>query len=802
MTKESDSTVNVKTAPTAAESSPEVGAPRILLVGNPNVGKSVIFGHLTGKYVAVSNYPGTTVEVSRGTMRLGGKSYEVIDTPGVNSLVPQSEDERVTRDMLISSQPDLLIQVADAKNLRRTLLITSQLVELGIPMVLVLNLMDEARHRNIEIDVAGLSGMFGIPVIPTVATEGEGLQQLNRAIGQAIGQSQPPLDPLAESRNRIIEADAVSSQVAGLLSSGGSMLPVQLTLEWLQTRDSGLRGAVIDRLGLDDTGREALETTHRLTLRSLSTRLDELRTALLDEVTGRFKKVLPGLAAEARDSQSLTVAYLMLAIGMVVFLYTEAASLLNQFIGPYLGWTVPTPYSIANGWFDQTLIPGATEWLAGHGLGAVGTILFGTLNAETGAWESGFLYPALTQLTLIIAPVIIPLAFVLYRSRRFAEKLGRWSREWQTGAPFLIVVLLLMYEFVGVVGAGTLVDAFETTLFNQYLTPPLQRLIPPGFVYDFLVGDYGLVSVGLTYALAIVLPIVFTFFIAFGLLEDSGYLPRLAILSDRLFRVMGLNGKAVLPMVLGLGCDTMATMTTRILATKKERIIATLLLVLGVPCSAQLGVILGITSSISAGAVLTVFGVVVSQMFLVGYLSSKIIPGRRGDFIFEIPPIRVPIFRNVWTKTRLRIKWYLKEALPLFVLGTLILFVLDRLRIPTPWGSLSGLAALERTLAPVVTGILQLPAETARVLILGFLRRDYGAAGLFDLVRTGQMDVVQIVTSLIVLTLFIPCVANFFMMIREHGTRKALLMLAFITPFAIGVGGVVAWLLRALKVTF
>ena len=802
MTKESDSTVNVKTAPTAAESSPEVGAPRILLVGNPNVGKSVIFGHLTGKYVAVSNYPGTTVEVSRGTMRLGGKSYEVIDTPGVNSLVPQSEDERVTRDMLISSQPDLLIQVADAKNLRRTLLITSQLVELGIPMVLVLNLMDEARHRNIEIDVAGLSGMFGIPVIPTVATEGEGLQQLNRAIGQAIGQSQPPLDPLAESRNRIIEADAVTTQVAGLLRSGGSALPVQLTLEWLQTRDSGLRGAVIDRLGLDDTGREALETTHRLTLRSLSTRLDELRTALLDEVTGRFKKVLPGLAAEARDSQSLTVAYLMLAIGMVVFLYTEAASLLNQFIGPYLGWTVPTPYSIANGWFDQTLNPGATEWLAGHGLGAVGTILFGTLNAETGAWESGFLYPALTQLTLIIAPVIIPLAFVLYRSRRFAEKLGRWSREWQTGAPFLIVVLLLMYEFVGVVGAGTLVDAFETTLFNQYLTPPLQRLIPPGFVYDFLVGDYGLVSVGLTYALAIVLPIVFTFFIAFGLLEDSGYLPRLAILSDRLFRVMGLNGKAVLPMVLGLGCDTMATMTTRILATKKERIIATLLLVLGVPCSAQLGVILGITSSISAGAVLTVFGVVVSQMFLVGYLSSKIIPGRRGDFIFEIPPIRVPIFRNVWTKTRLRIKWYLKEALPLFVLGTLILFVLDRLRIPTPWGSLSGLAALERTLAPVVTGILQLPAETARVLILGFLRRDYGAAGLFDLVRTGQMDVVQIVTSLIVLTLFIPCVANFFMMIREHGTRKALLMLAFITPFAIGVGGVVAWLLRALKVTF
>jgi ferrous iron transport protein B len=321
-------------------------------------------------------------------------------------------------------------------------------------------------------------------------------------------------------------------------------------------------------------------------------------------------------------------------------------------------------------------------------------------------------------------------------------------------------------------------------------------------VYDFFLGKYGLISVGLTYALAIVLPIVVTFFIAFGLLEDSGYLPRLAILSDRIFRVMGLNGKAVLPMVLGLGCDTMATMTTRILSTRKERIIATLLLALGVPCSAQLGVILGITSSISGGAVLTVFGVVVSQMFLVGYLSSKIIKGQRGDFIFEIPPIRVPIFKNVWTKTRIRIKWYLKEALPLFLIGTLILFVLDRLRLPTPWGTMSGLGMIEGALSPVITGILDLPRETAQVMILGFLRRDYGAAGLFDLVRTGKMNSVQIVTSLIVLTLFIPCVANFFMMIREIGTKKAMIMLAFITPFAIAVGGIVAWILRTLNIHF
>lgn len=765
--------------------------PKILLVGNPNVGKSVIFGYLTGKYVTVSNYPGTTVEISRGTMRYGGRNFDVIDTPGVNSLSPQSDDERVTRDMLINSQPDLIIQVADAKNLRRTLLITSQLVEFGLPMVLVLNLMDEARSRNIEIDAAGLSELFGIPVVQTVATDGEGLETLHKMMARA----KVPKDPLTDSRRRLMDGEAF---IPELFSAETKKLPAQLTVEWLQTRDTNLRHAVEASLGLTDALRTALDTNMRLRMRTLAGKLEATRNAFLDEAAAKYKKVLPSISDEARESKALKVAYVLLFVGLGVFLWTEAARLINQ----SFGLSLPTPYNAVNAWMDASAIPAMLSVLNSLHLGTLGTLLFGELNAESGSYESGFLYPTITQLLLLVAPIIAPLAFVLSRSRRFAEKLGYLTREWRTGIPLLIITLLLMYEFVGVIGAGTLVDAFETTVFNKYLTPFLQSLVPAGMVYDFFLGQYGLVSVGLTYALAIVLPIVVTFFIAFGLLEDSGYLPRLAILSDRIFRVMGLNGKAVLPMVLGLGCDTMATMTTRILSTKKERIIATLLLALGVPCSAQLGVILGITSSISGGAVLTVFGVVVSQMFLVGYLSSKIIKGQRGDFIFEIPPIRVPILKNVWTKTRIRIKWYLKEALPLFLIGTLILFILDRLRLPTPWGTMSGLAMVEGALSPVVTGILDLPRETAQVLILGFLRRDYGAAGLFDLVRTGKMNSVQIVTSLIVLTLFIPCVANFFMMIREIGTKKAMIMLAFITPFAIAVGGIVAWILRSLNIHF
>lgn len=757
--------------------------PRLLLVGNPNVGKSVIFSYLTGKYVTVSNYPGTTVEVARGKLRYGGRDWEVIDTPGINSLVPQSEDERVTRDLLLTAKPDVIVQVADAKNLRRTLLLTAQLAELRVPMVLVLNLMDEARSRGIEIDVERLSERFGIPVVPAVAIDGEGLYTLFKTICRAA----VPLDPLAAQRERLLRHEAEMFDAARV-----AQLPVPLIVEWLQTTDANLRRGV--EAWLAEAGHEVSlnGAESRSGLRRLAARLDEQRNAFLDQAVAQYKQVLPSFSRDAAAGRAVKLAAFALALGSALFLYTE--------VGRLLGWH--TPYSLVNAWLSERVIPAALAGLNAWQIGWLTHLLFGQLTADGGAYENGLLYPALTQLLLLIAPVLLPLAVLLRRSRRFAEQLGHWSRDWKTGGAILVLVLLLMYEFVGVIGAGTLVDALENNLFNVWLTPGLQALLAPGFVYDLLVGQYGLVSVGLTYALAIVLPIVTTFFIAFGLLEDSGYLPRLAILADRVFRLMGLNGKAVLPMVLGLGCDTMATMTTRILATKKERLIATLLLALGVPCSAQLGVILAICSSLGLGAVLTIFGVVGSQMLLVGYLSSKLIRGQRSEFIFEIPPVRTPVFKNVWLKTRARLKWYLREALPLFLLGTLILFVLDRLHLPTPWGPLNGLGLIENALAPLVTGWLQLPAETARVLLLGFLRRDYGAAGLFELVRSGVLAPVQIVVALIVLTLFIPCIANFFMMIREHGTRKALYMLAFITPFALAVGGLVGWLLRVLQIHF
>jgi ferrous iron transport protein B len=358
--------------------------------------------------------------------------------------------------------------------------------------------------------------------------------------------------------------------------------------------------------------------------------------------------------------------------------------------------------------------------------------------------------------------------------------------------------MLMLYEFVGYTGAQTLVGLVEKTLFGQYLVPYLKTLLPSGLISELIAGKYGIISMGLTYAIGIVMPVVGTFFIAFGLLEDSGYLPRLSILSDRVMRWMGLNGKAVLPMVLGFGCGTMAVMATRILSSKRERTIAILLLALGIPCSAQLGVMLGIAAGVSLKATLTIFAVVASQLLLVGFLAARLIRGRPSEFIFEIPPIRMPQFKNVAFKTWYRIKWYLKEAVPLFLVGTLVLFVLDKIQL---FGR-SLLLWVQTGMEPVISGMLHLPAQTAGIFLLGFLRRDYGAAGFYDLARRGSLTVQQVVVSMIVITLFVPCLASFLMIIKEQGTKKALAITGFIVPFAICVGAVVSWILRTFNIQF
>jgi len=377
--------------------------------------------------------------------------------------------------------------------------------------------------------------------------------------------------------------------------------------------------------------------------------------------------------------------------------------------------------------------------------------------------------------------------------KRISELIGGIAIRPLTGIPLLILVLIFMYLFVGRFAAGKGVDFLESVVFGKYINPALtgmaDRYIHIGVVREMLVGDYGIITMAFTYAFAIILPIVTAFFLFFGILEDSGYIPRLTVLSDRVFKVMGLNGRAVLPMILGLGCGTMATLTARILDTKKERILVSLLLTLAIPCSAQLGVVMGMLGSLSLKALLIWVSVVLSIALGVGWAASKVIPGTRSPFIQEIPPIRMPQLSNIVVKTLARLKWYLKEAVPLFILGTLVLFAFSKL---------GALEWIEKMLSPLVVGLLNLPQKATEAFIVGFLRRDYGAAGLYALAKTGALDKIQIFVSLVVITLFVPCVAQFFVMIKERGAKTAGAIGAFVFIFAFLIGYVLNIALRYL----
>lgn len=637
----------------------------VALIGNPNVGKSVLFGLLTGRYATVSNYPGTTVEVTRGNVTIAGRKIHIIDTPGVNSLIPMSEDEQVTRDILLKECINRVVHVGDAKNLKRTLFITIQLSEMGVPVVLDMNMLDEAGERGIIIDVDALAKRLATEVVSTVAPERRGLSELRESI--------------------------VSKDV---------FVPA-------------------------------------------------LRVFYPDQIE-RAVSEIEGLLPDANISKR-SLALMMLA-------------------------------------GDETL----REWIAGNVFGESVLKIEGIKSRctqELGREISTAINESRMKLAGEIASDVSMREAA--PSGTIAAAIGRMSMHPVWGVFALLIVMFAMYEFVGVLGADILVGLLEEKLFGEYLNPMfttvIEALIPFKIVQESLVGQYGIITMALTYAIGIILPITGTFFIAFSILEDSGYLPRLAIMSNRIFNLMGLSGKAVLPMVLGLGCGTMAVMTTRILETWRDRMIATFLLALAVPCAAQLGVIMGLIGGLSGTAWVIWIGTIVVVLFIGGWLASMIIPGERSDFFLEIPPIRMPALKNIAIKTTHRVVWYLKEAVPLFIYGTLALFVLNKIH---------ALSVLQDLASPVIVRFLGLPEQATEAFLIGFFRRDYGAAGLYKMAENGLLTPSQILVSIITLTLFVPCLAHFLMMIKERGARSALTMVAVILAVAIGAGGLVNYLLK------
>ncbi len=623
----------------------------VVLVGSPNVGKSLIFYHLTGKYATVSNYPGTSVDVTTGKMK--GLDATLIDTPGMYSFLTITEEERVAKKILFETNPEVVVHVIDAKNIERMLPLTLQLIDACFNTVLVLNAMDDAERLGIRINVKLLEERLGIPVVATVATEKKGIGELRKIIASAI---QNP-----RRKRKLLKFNSWIEKYTTEIASS-------LKKEYPVSKDF-------------------------LALLLLMGDQDALEMVKNEE---KYDEIVE-IVETAKDQLPHSISY-------------EIASQIQK---------------------------------------RTNELLEGVIEVETP--EKG----------------------------SFRDRLSELSLHPLFAIPMAIGALFMLYLFAGVIGAQVLVDLIETA-FERYINTPLNEFleayVPYYWLRELIGGEFGVVTLGLRYAIAIVLPIVTAFFFIFSIIEDSGYLPRLAMLLDRAFKTVGLSGRAAIPLVLGLGCGTMATIVTRVLESRKERIIATIMLAIGIPCSTQLGVTMSVAPDF--WAVLLWFTIVSSVTLFTAFLASKLIHEPSPIFFMEIPPLRMPNMGNVITKTLTRLEWYFKEVLPIFIIASVLIW----------FGRMIGLFDLVVSAMAFPTRLIGLPEEAAIVFIFGFFRRDYGAAGLYDLVSRGLLSHTQIIVAMVTLTLFVPCVAQFLVMIKERGLKLAILIFMISMTVAFGVG--------------
>lgn len=594
------------------------GLKRLVLVGNPNVGKSVVFNYLTGSYVDVSNFPGTTVDVSQGKY----KNYIVLDTPGIYGVSSFNDEEKVARDVILDA--DLLLNVVDGVHLERDLFLTLQLADMGIPMVVAINMMDEVKRQGIEIDFKALEEYLGVPIVPICATEQKDLEKLVAALPQAtVGKKGKEVDNLLKEYallNNLTEAQI-------LLALEGD-----LSFEGIPEK------------------REKLYFDRRK-------RVDDL-----------CKKVVR---------------------------YQKTGTHFSEHLGDLL------------------------------------------------------LKPAL-------------------------------------GIPVLFLVLFLAYKLIGVFAAGTVVDFLEgimTTYYEPWIRNTLGAVIPlDSIIGQLLLGEFGILTMTVTYIFGLLLPLVIAFYLLLSILEDSGYLPRVAALLDRSFNKVGLNGRAVIPMVLGFGCVTMASISTRILGSDRERLIAIILLSLTIPCSAQMGVITAMLSSLGFGYFLAYVVIMIAIFVLAGTLLNKVLPGQPTDLLIDIPPMRLPLAKNVLQKTWNKSVHFITEAGPLFAIGALLITVLQMT---------GALDVIQTAAAPLVVNWMKLPKEASTAFMMGIIRRDFGAAGFFNMTLTKEQTLVAMTT----LTLFVPCIASIVVIIKERGFKQGLAVFLSCMLAAFLVGGTMAQIL-------
>jgi ferrous iron transport protein B len=713
---------------------------RIALVGQPNVGKSVIFNNWTGLGAIVSNYPGTTVEILEGTVylpyhdvyfpqwhpgiknweiqesskeeriqnlpekkgprnkrwrgwRVGqrfrkwahkdfdetfeGVRLEIVDLPGSYTIIsPSTDDEKVTLRYLQQDSPDVIVNVVDATNLPRNLLLTVALLEFNIPMVVCLNQVDLARRMGIEIDEKKLEALLGVPVISTVAIYGTNLKLLLRTAAKAAA-----LEGSQQRHRRMLFPDGIEAKLRALEQRLAKMQLCPLNLP----------------------------------LRIVSQQLLEKYAQCAECIESRL---------ESEDAVKL----------------------------------VETLRKDIEEEFDADIVQVLGEKRAQYAV-------YLTEQVQSGKGER---VPLTEKISAVLTHRII-------------------------GLPIAVLVLIGSILLMFVVGA-----IFEATVgefWEGFINPSAEYLITtfmPSPIIQIILY-YGLV-LGIQAWLFIAVPFVGTFYIILSVLEDTGYMARIAFLLDAFMHRLGLHGRAIIPMLTGMGCNVPAILGTRILTTRRERLIAGFLVVL-VPCSAQLAVILGtvgLYSSIFLAFIILalIFAIIIGF----GALLQHTLPGASHGLVMEIPPLRAPRLRPTIKKVWIRFREFVYIALPLIIIGGAILGLL--LYFPTP--DFSYLHMVSIWAAPLVVGWLGLPPETAAAFVYGILRKEL-TVELLVILANGPIDTFMTVRQMfvfaLVTTIYIPCIATIAVLVREY-RWKYTLMLAFSTiALAFFIGGIANWIL-------
>ncbi len=638
---------------------------RIALIGQPNSGKSTVFNNLAGYKTLTGNFPGTTVSYTISTTRFWGEEIELIDLPGIYSLSYTDITEKVARDFLLKERVDVVIDVADASVLSRSLELTLQLLELGIPLVLCLNMIDEARRKGLEIDYLKLSQILGIPVIPTTAVRGIGIGELMRA---ATKRAQPRGIPLRFHKD--IE-------------------------EAIEEVEKTLSQDLLERL--------------KLPSRFLAIRLLEGEAEFVDIVKQfpngeKILKTVREISEEIERSHGVPVS--------VVLSSERHALSLNIF----------------------------------------------------------------EQVARLLHPP----------EERIDDILDRYIMHPIVGYLLLLFVLGTFFLFIFTL--GNLISGYVLLPFNK-LKDILSPLSGKNVVFSLLGGIVDGISGGLGIVIPYLLPLLFLL----SLLEDIGYLPRVAYLLDGFFHRMGLHGSSVIPFIMGYGCNVPALMATRVLESPFDRLLAGLLITF-IPCSARSVVILALVGAYLGP--LYAFSLYLFNLIVIALLGKTL----RGlatfpleAFIMDIPTYKLPPLRQVWKKTYFRLYEFLIFAWPLIIIASVIMGFLSFYKVDN---------ILNALLSPLTVGALGLPRAVGVTLFFGIFRKELTLILLVDALGTTHITTVLSPLQILVFTVFvlfyIPCVSYIVAMWRELGGRYTLVAVIL----SLFVATLLASLVRSLGLLF